>query len=157
VVHASTRKDIAYIRTPRLEEMNRKVVRLAALKSNPASPLATAGVREAAIIGTAPSADGFAAAPIDNAHGFTIRHLQLDVGASTPWHARDCAEVLLVHRGRVLWRNDNGESAELNAGDTFTVPRGMPRRIEAVTAAEVYAVRGGDDPGPVQLLQKPPA
>ena len=157
VVHASTRKDIAYIRTPSLEEMQRRVVRLAALRSNPASPLASAGVCEAAIIGTAPSADDFAAAPIDTAHGFTLRHLKLQIGASTPLHARDCAEVLLVHRGCVLWRNDKGESVELNAGDTFTVPRGMPRRIEAVTAAEVYVVRGGDDPGTVHFLQNPPA
>ena len=59
---------------------------------------------------------------------------------------------MLVHRGRVVWRNDTGDGVELDAGDTFTVPRGMTRQLAAVTAAEVFVVRGGNDPGPVQVL-----
>ena len=154
VVHPSTRKDIAYIRTPALEEMTRSLARHAALKGNADSPLATSGVQEAAIIGAGRTADGFTAAPIDTPHGFTLRHLALDQGARTLLHARESVEVLLVHRGRVLWRNDAGDSVELNAGDTFTVPRGMPRLIEAVTPAEIFVVLGGNDPGPVHVLPK---
>ena len=152
VVHPSTRKDIAYIRTPALAEMERKVVRHTLLNANPASMLATSGVREAAIIGAGHTSDGFTAAPIDNPHGFTLRHLALDQHARTLLHARDSVEVLMVHRGRVLWRNDAGDSVQLNAGDTFTVPRGMPRLIEAATPAEIFVVRGGNDPGPVHVL-----
>ena len=152
VVHPSTRKDIAYIRTPTVEEMTGNVARHAALHENPASPLATSGVHEAAIIGAGQTADGFTAAPIDSPHGFALRHLTLDQGARTPLHTRESVEVLLVHRGQVLWRNDAGDSVELNAGDTFTIPRGMPRLIEAVTPAEIFVVRGGNDPGPVHVL-----
>ena len=152
VVNPSTREQISHIRTPSLEEMGRNVARHAVLQANPASPLATAGVREAAVIGAEKSADGFASAPIRAAHDFTVRHLAVDAGAATALHARECVEVLLVHRGRVVWRNDTGDSVELDAGDTFTVPRGMARQLTAVTAAEVFVVRGGDDPGPVQVL-----
>ena len=152
VVHPSTRKDIAYIRTPTVEEMTSTVARHAALNGNAASPLTTPGVQEAAVIGAGHTSDGFAAAPINTPHGFTLRRLKLDAGAKTALHVRDCVEVLLVHRGSVLWRNDAGESVQLDAGDTFTVPRGMARAIDAVTAAEIYVVRGGNDPGPVHVL-----
>ena len=152
VVHPSTRKDIAYIRTPTVEEMTGNVARHAALHENRASPLATSGVREAAVIGAGQTADGFRTAPIDSPHGFALRHLTLDQGAHTPLHSRNSVEVLLVHRGQVLWRNDAGDSVELNAGDTFTIPRGMLRQIEAVKPAEIFVVRGGNDPGPVHVL-----
>ena len=151
VVHPSTRKEIAYIRTPSTEEMTGNVVRLAALRGNPDALLATSGVREAAVIGAERSADGFAASPISTPHGFTLQHMTLDARARTSLHARDCVEVLLIHRGRLTWHNDGGDSIELNAGDTFTVPPGMPRAIEAITAAEIFVVRGGNDPGPVRI------
>ena len=152
VVHPSTRKDIAYIRTPSIEEMTGNVVRHKALASVPVPTLAASGVREAPIIGSAQSVDGFASAPIARPHGFILRHLALDAGAKTALHARDCVEVLLVHRGRVNWQSDAGDHVELNAGDTFTVPRAMAREIEAVTQAEIFVVLGGNDPGPAQLL-----
>ncbi len=155
VVHPATRAEIDYIRTPTVEEMTRKVMRHAALHANPASSLATSGVREAAVIGAARTADGFQSAPIGAPHGFTLRHLAVDAGAKTVLHGRDCVEVLLVHRGRVIWQNNAGDSVELSAGDTFTVPRGMPRRLDAVTATEIFVVRGGNDPGPLQILQNP--
>jgi len=152
VVHPSTRKDIAYIRIPSIDEMTGNVVRHTALGNLPFPPLATSGVREVAIISAAENADGFASAPIARPHGFTLQHLALDAGAKTALHARDCVEVLLVHRGRVNWRSDAGDHVELNVGDTFTVPRGMGREIEAVTQAEIFVVLGGNDPGPARLL-----
>ena len=152
VVYPSTRKDIAYIRTPTVDEMTGYVVRHAALQSNSASPLTMSGVQEAAVIGAGLCADGFASAPIEIPHDFTLRRLALNAGAKTSLHVRDCVEVLLVHRGRVVWHNDAGESVQLNSGDTFTVPRGMARAIEAVTAAEIYVVRGGNDPGSVHVM-----
>ena len=153
VVHPATRAEIDYIRTPTVEEMSRKVMRHAALHANPASSLATPGVREAAVIGAVRTADGFQSAPIGAPHGFTLRHLALDAGVKTLLHGRDCVEVLLVHRGRVIWQNNAGDSVELSAGDTFTVPSGMPRRLDAVTSTEIFVVRGGNDPGPLQILQ----
>ena len=152
VVLPSTRDEIAYIRTPTAEEMASCVVRHGSVQTFRVSPLAIAGVREAEIIGTARAAEGLAAAPITAPHGFTLWQLALDSGASTPLHARDCVEVLLVHRGQVIWRNDAGDSVELGAGDTLTVPQGMARLLEAVTAAEVFVVRGGNDPGAARTV-----
>ena len=151
-VQPSTREEIAHIRTPSVDEMTRNVVRHGSLCANSASPLAVAGIRESALIGAGPTTDGFSSTPIAAHHGFTLRHLALDAGASTPIHVRECIEVLLIYRGRVTWRNDTGDWVELEAGDTFTVPRGMVRKLEAVTAAEIFVVRGGNDPGPVHIV-----
>lgn len=151
-VHPSTREEIAHIRTPTLEEMTRNVVRAASRRANPDSPLAADGVKEAAIIGAPQSADGFLSSPIGEAHDFTLRHLALAAQSRTPMHVRDCVEVLLIDRGAVLWRNNAGDQVRLNAGDTFTVPRGMARQIEAVTDSDVFIVRGGNDPGAAPIL-----
>ena len=156
-VHASTREEIAHIRTPTLEEMTRHVVRAASRRANPDSPLAAAGVQEAAIIGAPHSTDGFPSAPIGVPHDFTLRHVAIAAGACTPMHARDCVEVLLIHRGVVVWRNDAGDQVKLGAGDTFTVPRGTARQIEAVADSEVFVVRGGNNPGAAQILPNQPA
>ncbi len=150
IVAPSTREQIAYVREPSGEEMARYVVPRTSLRANASSALAAPGVREAAVIGAEGASDGFSSAPIGVPHGFTLRHLALDAGARTPVHARNCAEVLLVHRGRVVWTNGNGESVEMGPGDTFTVPRGMTRRIEALSASEIFVVLGGSDPGAVE-------
>ena len=145
-VGPSAPADLAYIREPGIAEMTGNVVRAArtARKSLPV-PGVVPGVLESTVIGPGTAADGFAPGPIATPHGFTLRNLALDAGARTPMHTRNCVEVLLVHRGRVLWRNDHGESVELEAGDSFTVPRQMIRQLEALSAAELFVVRGGDD------------
>lgn len=152
-VHASTREEIAYIRTPTSTEMAGCVVRATTLEANPASPLAAPGVCESAIIGANESADGFATSPISVPHHFTLRHLALVAGAQTRMHARDCVEVLLIQRGRVKWRNDADDEVILEPGDTFTVPRGMARELRAHDDAELFIVRGGNDPGPAKISQ----
>ena len=118
-VGPSAPAELAYIREPGVAEMTRNVVR-AARTSRESLPLAGAvpGVRESTVIGPGGAMDGFAPGPIATPHGFTLRTLALDAGARTPKHARNCVEVLLVHRGRVVWRNDHGDSVEIGAGDT---------------------------------------
>lgn len=153
VVHPSSREEIAYIRTPGAEEMHRNVVAHSSLEANRSSALAAPGVHESAVIGSGRTADGFDGAPIARRHGFTLRRLALDAGARTPLHTRDCVEVLMVHRGRLAWSNDSGERVELGPGDTFTVPRGMPRRLEALGPAQIFVVRGGDDPEAVRVVE----
>jgi len=149
VVVASSREEIAYIRTPSLEEMTRNVVRHAALVSHAKSGTKQA-VEDAVVIGSAPAIAGNLAAPISTPHGFTLHHLALNAGTKTTMRIRDGVEVLMVHRGRVIWRNDRDEQVELNGGDTFTVPRGMARQIEALSDAEIFVVLDGNDAGSVQ-------
>ena len=154
IVAPSTRQQIAYVRKPSREEMSRCLASRQSLLANASSALAAPGVRESAVIGPGGTADGFSSAPIATPHGFTLRHLALDAGAQTRSHARNCAEVLLLHRGHVVWTNGSDESVEMGAGDTFTVPRGMTRRIEAISASEIFVVLGGDDPGAVELRDR---
>ena len=151
IVAPSTREQIAYIREPTVEEMTGNVVRHASSVTYASSALMTRGVREAAVIGVGGAVDGFLSAPITRPHGFSLRHLALDAGSRTQMRVRNGTEVLLVHRGRVTWRNDRGESVELEPADTFTVPRGMARQIEAVDAAEVFVVHGTNGSGSVQV------
>ena len=152
VVTPSTPAEIAHIRVPTAAEMAACVALMSSLVDNPSSALVSTGVREAAIIGHGVTADGFTSSPIANLHGFTLRRMAMDAGAKTAMHARDCVEVLIVHRGQVLWRNDAGETVKLSVGDTFTVPRGMARRLEAIGDVVLFVVRGGDDPGAVRLI-----
>lgn len=147
----STPAEVAYIREPAREELIARIVRAASFRVNAASHLTSPGVREAAIIGAAKSTDGFASSPIAIPHNFTLRHLALDAGSRTSMHVRDCVEVLLVHRGRMTWKNDAGECTNLGAGDTFTVPRGMARQIKAIESSSIFVVRGGNDPGEVSV------
>lgn len=150
MVKPSTKAEIAYIRKPSAEEMLANVVRHETLISN-IKLAANTGIQESTIIGSERAANEFRTAPIPAAHGFTLRHLWIKAGKKTTLHIYKCVEVLMVHRGRVLWSNNHGESTELSEGDTFTVPFGMSRQIEAVTNAEIFVVLGGDAPQPIQL------
>jgi quercetin dioxygenase-like cupin family protein len=129
-VVAATRAELAHIRTPDAAEMTQRVVR------RPATAPAAGEVRETVIIGGPPATL--------SGHGFTLFHLAFGAGGVTPMHSFDEVEVIMVHRGQLSWRNDNGSSTMLSTGDTFTVPRGMRRQLEALQAAEIYVVRGGD-------------
>lgn len=143
-VHPSTREEIAYIRVPSLAEMLSNVAHRRNLQARPDGELAAPGVREYPLLG---GADGVSR-PIAAPHDFTVGLLSFEPGAATRRYARRGPEVLLVHRGVVRWENDAGDSVELGAGDTFTVPAGMQRRLEGLAPAEVFVVVGGD-PRPV--------
>ncbi|MBL8514907.1 MAG: cupin domain-containing protein [Betaproteobacteria bacterium] len=150
-VEPSTREAIRHIRVPSNGEMRARVVARSSVAPNPHSALAASGtgVRESAIIGQA-SDDGFGVAPIDIPHGFTLRHLALRQAGETALHARGCVEVLFVHRGRIEFSDGAGHEAVLEAGDTLSVPPGLSKRLAALEEAEIYAVLGGDNPGPVK-------
>ena len=105
------------------------------------------GVREFPVIGPASTAESMPAAPLAWPHGFHLRALHLDAGASVPGHRRFEEEVLLMHKGvlRVGWTTGY---FDLRAGDTLTLPLDLPRRFENVgnSLVECYVVRGGDRP-----------
>jgi quercetin dioxygenase-like cupin family protein len=141
VVHPATRQEIAYIRVPALAEMQACVAPHIALQLS-----AHAGVAESKIIDDQNQADGTVAliAPPKLPHGFTLSHMQFAQGAQTTSYKLHCTEVLLVHAGSLRWQNNTGEQLTLNAGDTFTVPRGMSRQLTANAPSEVFVVRGID-------------
>lgn len=144
VVHPSPRQAIAHIRAPSAEEMGSNVAHRSALKAFADAPLAGSKVIDFAIILQAQDAsDNSGKAAIIAPHDFSIHLLAFQAGGSTPLYERDGAEVLLVQSGNVAWRNDIGDSIELHAGDTFTVPAGMTRSLQASGEAEVFVVTNG--------------
>jgi quercetin dioxygenase-like cupin family protein len=148
VVRPSSPDEIAHIRTPSLAEMESNVARGADLEILAGSTLATGAIRESLVIGNGDEGP----ARIGAVHQFAVRRLAFDAGASTPFHVRTGPEVLLVQRGEIAWRNRAGDEVILKAGDTFTVPRGMPRQLQAGTEAEIFlvtttpAILSADDP-----------
>jgi quercetin dioxygenase-like cupin family protein len=144
VVHPSPRQAIAHIRVPSAAEMANNVAHRTALTALANAPLGRSKVSEFAIILQSQDAsEKTAKAAIAAAHDFSIHLLAFNAGASTPLYAHDGAEVLLVHRGSVEWRNDIGDSITLHPGDTFTVPAGMARCLQAAGEAEVFVVTNG--------------
>lgn len=140
VVHPSTREEIAYIRVPQDEEMARNVAHRRDLQAIDGA-MARHGVREFSILAQSDYSPAAIAAP----HNFSLRMLAFDAGQRTPAYVRSGPEVLLVQSGAVSWRNADGEQVELAAGDTFTVPAGMARVLEARHACELFVVIGGSD------------
>jgi len=138
VVRPSSPGEIAHIRTPSLAEMESNVARGADLEPLAGSTLSSDAVRESLVIGNGDKDEG--PARIRAVHQFAVRRLAFDAGASTPFYVRSGPEVLLVQRGEVAWRNRAGDEVILKQGDTLTVPRGMPRQLQAGTGAEVFLV-----------------
>lgn len=146
---APSAAEIAQLATPPAEKLAACVKKPAQFIANPRSPLAGPGVEERAIITPKPTGDGFAPGPISGwwPHGFNLRALRLQSGASVPSHIRDEAEVIFVHRGVLQVTTPEGEVI-LGPGDTFTTPKGLPRgfRASSSNGVSAYVVRGGDAP-----------
>ncbi|MES2898225.1 MAG: cupin domain-containing protein [Pseudomonadota bacterium] len=138
VVHPSAPSEIAHIRTPLAAEMAVNVAHCAALRPLASAVLGSAAIRESVII--ANSADDRAQAQIDPVHQFGVRKFDFNAGAATATYTRSGAEVLLVQSGELSWTNDAGAETTLAAGDTFTVPAGMQRKLRALTNAELFIV-----------------
>lgn len=151
---------MAELKTPPAEKLAQCVARPEDMAANPASPLAGEGVAEAGVIVPAPTRDGFAAGPIAGwwPHGFNLRRLTLETGAYIPMHARSEAEVLFVQEGTVEISWAEG-AIVMGAGDTLTVPIGLPHafRNTASVTAQVFVVRGTEDPALPTFLSAPTA
>ncbi len=102
-------------------------------------------VHEQPIIGQANPQEGVSQAPLAWEHGFHLRRLKFEPGASLPAHSRREEEVWAIHEGnlRIAWGR---ESLDLAPGDVLTVPIGLERKIEnpGPDPAEAFVVRGGD-------------
>jgi quercetin dioxygenase-like cupin family protein len=135
--------------TPPMSEMAKYALKAASMKGNPNSPLAGPGVEEDALIGDVDAEDGFKAGPIVGhwQHGFALRRLKLETGATVPMHARAEQEVIFVQSGtlEVTW---NSGGLVMGAGDTLTVPIGLMHgfRNPASADAIAFVIRGAAAP-----------
>jgi mannose-6-phosphate isomerase-like protein (cupin superfamily) len=151
---------LAELQTPSMEKLSQCVVTAADITANPASPLAGDGVEEAGVIVPRETDDGFAPGPIQGwwSHGFNLRRLTMQTGAYVPMHSRQEEEVLFVQSGTLELSWADG-SLFLGAGDTFTVPVGLPHayRNTASVPTVAFVVRGGENPAKPVFTSAPSA
>jgi mannose-6-phosphate isomerase-like protein (cupin superfamily) len=108
----------------------------AAMPRPAALRMATPGVAERLLIGSA---------PIDWPHGFTICEVTLAPTAAIAPHRLSVPDVWFVQEGDVAVTID-GVTAACGAGDTITVPQGAARSLanHGGGTARLVQVRGGD-------------
>lgn len=149
---------LAELKTPTLEKLQQCVATFASVLAapNPDSPLAAEGVEEAGIITPKATGDRFPAGPISGwwPHGCNLRLLTLQTGAYVPMHSRQEREVLIIQEGtlEISWADG---SIVLGAGDTLTVPIGLPHafRNTASVPAIAFVVRGTENPAAPVFVQ----
>ena len=135
--NAAKLKELA---TPPMSEISKYALKATNMKGNPNSPLAGPGVEEDALIGDVDSRDGFTAGPIVGHwnHGFALRRLKLETGASIPSHSRAEQEVIFVQSGTLEFIWDGGRLV-MGAGDTLTVPVGLMHGYRNPASADANA------------------
>jgi quercetin dioxygenase-like cupin family protein len=148
-VTAATPEDLAAIRRFDSADLEAIVVRDGSAPASPDGPLNAPGVTEHPVIGMGAPAEPMPAGPLSWPHGFNLRRLILEPGATTARHARDEAEVLFVQAGDLVVTFREGgalSELEMTSGDTLSVPSGMSRAFASRQGADVFVVRGGDRP-----------
>ncbi len=130
------------------DEIKECVVREVELDKTSVNVFGDDRLSESAIVGAENADEGMPAGKMSWPHGFHLRRWKFNPGYSTPWHRRNEAEVIMMHRGRLKYVWDGGE-LEMQAGDVLTAPIGLVRQYVSGDdeAAIAYVVRGGDSPG----------
>ena len=105
------------------------------------------GVEELSLLGPANETELMPVGQLGWQHGFAVRALKLSPGASIPAHIRREEEVLFIQQGNCRITVD-GESLELNPGDTFTTPIGSKRSFSnhGQKACTIYVTRRNNKP-----------
>lgn len=141
----TTAADVA--RFARVDSAGIAACTVRAAELRPAGGLSGPGVDECPIVGPANPGEGMPAGRMGWNHGFQVRALRLDPGATVPSHSRSEEEVLLVHAGDLTFEWHDGR-LELGPGDTISIPPGLMRGFANAGAsrATAYVVRRGDHP-----------
>lgn len=105
------------------------------------------GVQEVALLGPANEAESLADGHLSWEHGFVLRALKIEPGATVPVHVRKEEEVIFVQQGSCRVSVE-GESLELTPGDTFTTPIGSSRSLTnpGREACTIYITRRSNQP-----------
>lgn len=81
----------------------------------------------------------FCGSRLGNSRDMTVGQCLLKPGCANARHAHpNCSEVLVVLQGKIRHTYIDGESIEMNVGDTITVPAGFSH--QAVNIGETDAV-----------------
>lgn len=105
------------------------------------------GIEEAVLLGPANAVESIPDGHLNWPHGFVMRALRLAPNASVPAHGRQEEEVIFVQQGTFRIEVD-GNTLELQPGDTFTTPIGAQRTFSNPDAGQciVYITRRNDLP-----------
>lgn len=110
--------------------------------------LADCGAELAPVIGAGLTQNRDHAAPITNPHGFSVEWLRLAAGTQVSPFTLDDKMVLILRDGGLrLILNDTGDVIiDLKPWDTYSIPAGVVRRIEALGSdtAEALVIVSGD-------------
>jgi len=150
---ATTSEDVARLRRLSADEMADCVVQQSELKPVDEREMILPGLEEYPIIGAASPDEHLGAGKMAWPHGFHLRHIAVDPGASTRQHVRLEEEVILMQDGELTVHLADGD-VQVRAGDVFTIPVDMPRSFANYgnAIAEAYVVRGGDHPKPPHVI-----
>jgi mannose-6-phosphate isomerase-like protein (cupin superfamily) len=151
----TTVEDVARLRRLTADEMKDCVAQHSELVRQYQASGTSANFVETAVIGSASEVDGLAAGKMSWPHGFNVRYIVAEPGATSNKHIRHEVEVVFVHSGKLDIRLP-GEEFSMIAGDTLTVPVGMQREFinRSDAPVEAYIVRGGDAPKAAQILSE---
>ena len=111
------------------------------------SNLSNHAVKEYAVIGVENKDEGIDAGQMAWSHNFHMRHLHINPNRKIPLHTRNEEEVIFVHSGTLTVTTPD-KTFDLNAGDLFTAPIGLPRQYSNLSTelVEAVIVRRGDHP-----------
>ncbi len=143
--------EVAKLREVSLEEMRKRVVTEADRDFRPAfidARLPGCGAEIAPVIGFGLTQNREHAAPITNPHGFSAEWLRIAPGRRVSPFTLPDKMVLIVRRGRLrIDFNDRQDvSVTLDAWDTYSIPAGVVRSLEALgdEPVEALVVVSGD-------------
>jgi len=148
VIQPTSAQDVNSLDRLTAEDIQKCIVTANELAQLPQGGLSCVkGVTETAIIGVANASESIDTAPISWAHGFQMRHLDLQAGALIEQHVRHEEEVIIVHQGKLTVSCSN-EEFTLNEGDLFTVPIGLVRcfKNNGKKSVKLWVIRRGDHP-----------
>ncbi len=83
-------------------------------------------------------------APFAWSHGFTMERLAFDNNKTTEPEEHSGSKVIFVQSGTAAFHWDQN-TLDLEAGDTFSVPRELAHTVSTGPGAVVFMVREGDD------------
>ncbi|WP_323765818.1 hypothetical protein [Marinovum sp.] len=143
--------ELAGLRQVSPEQMAERVVAAGARDFRPGfvdAGLPGCGAELAPVIGFGLTQNREHVTPISNPHGFSVEWLRIGKGGRVSPFTLDDKMVLILREGRVrLTLNEAADvTVELSERDTYSIPAGVVRSIEAMgdTAAEALVVVSGD-------------
>jgi mannose-6-phosphate isomerase-like protein (cupin superfamily) len=150
---ATTQSDVEALDRLTIEDIKKCIASQTELKTlNQCGHSRVNGVTEIAIIGAENNGEDTATGKMSWPHGFQLRRMQLQAGASIAEHTRLEEEVIIVQHGSLGIICDD-KSLTLNKGDLFSIPISSSRMFQNSSdePVDLWVIRRGDKPSSAQF------